>query len=373
MFSLPFLHEVIYTHSSLQNLYARSSVLSVISNWPETHSFSLQALGGYKRLLDVLDLAASESLSCSFYPNTRLAHSMKRSSSFNNNSTALSAESRTSMEMLRNKLQALLAEELTSSPFLSKPETSQGLVKGKDEDNKKGFSQSFAYRMCLECLQHLRQSTSLNVHWASGFSITSDGVLQLDESLQDKRKKKPNVLLGYWLLDLLLEHKECHQYVADNFYTDIYDALLCYVSARTTPSKGRMFSLLTRLLEDFGGLPPKRSTRAQEWKILFRQMKQLLVKEKSGNSPLKSACLQRLIELMMVHSKYAGKYEDNVTEETTTWDVDFSRNEADGDLIDTDNSSFEQLTYTARVMTVFHLRQVSLYVAYEAFNINSIH
>lgn len=317
-------------------------MLSVIAHWPATHSFSLISLGGYERLLDVLELAASENLS------TNARNSSTSSSSAEDMQAAASTSagakgmgggdftrrmgSITSMKMLGFKLQELLGEELSDQKISSTTATASSTStsrKGKEKvtDDEVELSlaiDSFAYKICQECLRHLKESAALGVHWASAFILTDGGVetkegehggdvkdssrgdgggVALQLNTQVETKKKPNVLLGSWLLDLLLEHPQCKFYVKKFFFVDIYDALLHYISTKTTPSKGRLFPLLTRLLKGFGGFPKDRKMDAPEWQTLDTQMRALYTKEK-GTSALNSFCLQRLIELMIVRRKF---------------------------------------------------------------------
>ena len=200
------------------------------------------------------------------------------------------------MSMLRSKLQELLTEELVLYPSSSSttPTTTSS------DNNKTVLStESFAYKICQECLRHLRECASLSAHWASGFIFLPDGTLRLN-TLKSETKKKPNILLGSWLLDLLLGHSKCSLYVRNVFFVDIYDALLQYVSTKTTPSKGRLFPLLTRLLKELGGFPNERDLQSPEWKALEDQMKNLYGTEKNSGSALSSYCLQRLIELLIL-------------------------------------------------------------------------
>eukprot|EP01087_Luapelamoeba_hula_P012781 TRINITY_DN3603_c0_g1_i4.p1 TRINITY_DN3603_c0_g1~~TRINITY_DN3603_c0_g1_i4.p1 ORF type:complete len:4801 (-),score=871.08 TRINITY_DN3603_c0_g1_i4:39-14441(-) len=314
--SLELKREVIYTVDSLFNSYARNTVLSVISNWPEAHAFSLEALGGYERLLDVLELAASECLSVNASDKSRSKdkkwrggasaasgyHGNSNNNAGNNNKSASTSHSSnfvqrmgsiTSIKMLGLKLQELLGEELSEKITQQESTHSDWSIP----------PESFAYKICQECLRHLRDSATLGVHWVSGFNLLPDNALVLNTK-SGESDKKPSILLGTWLLDLLLEHTYCNKFIKSMFFVDIYDALLNYVSTKTTPSKGRVFPLLAKLLKACGGFPANRSPSASQWKVLETQMRNLYSKEKTGNSALHSYCLQRLSELMVVRQEY---------------------------------------------------------------------
>ncbi|KAL6073674.1 negative regulation of SNARE complex assembly [Balamuthia mandrillaris] len=363
--------EVLYNSSAMFDIYARSTVLSVISHWPSSHAFSLDALGGYSRLIDVLELSASECLAKGQRSGSNSNNSNNSGSNASSNSpsassaSSVSSTSRTSMEMLRWKLQEILGEEVRKESLRKtqqKADKEKKEVKGEKALGSSYSTTSFAYKICMECLRHLKESASMGSHWASGFTITKDKALQLlsptsssttkqetsleeqeitnDENNNVNKSKKPNILLGSWLLDLLLEYKECHAFVRKVFYVDIYDALLSYVSTVTTPSKGRIFPLLSKLVNVFG-FPTRhnpnllryvrhqqsvttsshnasssteekerqedatllhkyeRSLEAAEWSLLETQMDKLYNAETSSGSPLHSSCLQRLIELMV--------------------------------------------------------------------------